>query len=168
MASATFVTSRGTFTAELYEDQAPETVRNFVALARGEREWSDPDAGRRTEALYPGTIFHRVIPNFMIQGGDPQGTGFGGPGYTFEDEFPDDGATFAEPGMLAMANAGPNTNGSQFFLTVAPTPWLQGKHTIFGKVTSGMDIVEDISNVATDARDKPLEPVVIERIDISD
>ena len=166
--SARFVTSEGTFTVRLMPDHAPTTVANFVDLATGTREWKDPrDGQRKSEPLYDGTIFHRVIPDFMIQGGDPQGTGTGGPGYRFEDETPPGGPKFDRPGLLAMANAGPNTNGSQFFVTVAPTPWLTGKHTIFGEVLGdGMAVVEAISMVATGPDDKPLADVVLEKVDI--
>ncbi|MEA2453212.1 MAG: peptidyl-prolyl cis-trans isomerase [Actinomycetota bacterium] len=169
MSTATFHTSAGTFTVRLFPDHAPKTVANFTELAKGEREWKDPrDGNKKTEPLYTGTIFHRVIPEFMIQGGDPQGTGTGGPGYTFEDEVPADGPSFDRPGLLAMANAGPGTNGSQFFVTVVPTPWLTGKHTIFGEVTDGMDVINAISSTKTDAGDRPAEDIVIERIEISD
>ena len=167
--SAKFVTSEGTFTVRLMPDHAPTTVANFVDLATGKREWSDPrDGQRKTDPLYDGTIFHRVIPDFMIQGGDPQGTGTGGPGYRFEDECPPGGPKFDKPGLLAMANAGPNTNGSQFFVTVKPTPWLTGKHTIFGEVTEGMDVVEKISTVRTGAQDRPVQDVVLERVEIEE
>ena len=167
--SARFVTSEGTFTVRLMPDHAPTTVANFVDLATGKREWKDPRDGRRkTEPLYDGTIFHRVIPDFMIQGGDPQGTGTGGPGYRFEDEVPPGGPKFDKPGLLAMANAGPNTNGSQFFVTVKPTPWLNDKHTIFGEVTEGMDVVEKISTVKTGAQDKPVQDVVLEKVEIQE
>jgi peptidyl-prolyl cis-trans isomerase A (cyclophilin A) len=150
-------------------DHAPKTVANFVELAKGEREWKDPrDGQRKKEPLYTGSIFHRVIPDFMIQGGDPEGTGRGGPGYTFEDEVPAGGPSFDKPGLLAMANAGPNTNGSQFFVTTAATPWLTGKHTIFGEVTDGYDVVEQISKAPTGAQDRPSEAITIERIDITD
>jgi peptidyl-prolyl cis-trans isomerase A (cyclophilin A) len=169
MPTATFVTSKGTFKARLMPGHAPATVRNFVDLATGRREWSDPrDRTRKTTPLYDGTIFHRVIPNFMIQGGDPQGTGRGGPGYQFQDECPPDGPAFDRPGLLAMANSGPNTNGSQFFVTVAPTAWLTGKHTIFGEVVEGMDVVEAISTVDRDRQDRPRDDVVIERLEIAE
>jgi peptidyl-prolyl cis-trans isomerase A (cyclophilin A) len=168
VATATFVTSAGTFTVKLYPEHAPKTVKNFVELAKGEREWTDPNDGKKkTEPLYNGTIFHRVIPDFMIQGGDPQGTGRGGPGYTFEDEFSPQAPKLDRPGFLAMANAGPNTNGSQFFVTVAATPWLSGKHTVFGEVTDGYDVVEQISKVQTGLHDRPSEDIVIEKIEIS-
>jgi peptidyl-prolyl cis-trans isomerase A (cyclophilin A) len=169
MTSATFRTNAGSFTVKLMPEHAPKTVANFTELASGEREWRDPRDGQtKTEPLYSGTIFHRVIPDFMIQGGDPQGTGTGGPGYEFEDETPPGGPTFDKPGLLAMANAGPNTNGSQFFVTVAATPWLNGKHTIFGEVTEGMDVVQAISAVDTDASDRPTTDVVVEEVDVTD
>lgn len=169
MTDAAFVTSMGTFTVRLMPDHAPKTVANFVELATGSREWTDPrDGVRRTEPLYDGTIFHRVIEDFMIQGGDPAGTGRGGPGYTFEDETPDDGPRFDKAGLLAMANAGPDTNGSQFFVTVAPTDWLTGKHTIFGEVTRGYEVVEAISKAATGGQDRPSSDVVLERVEITD
>ena len=169
MTTAQFETSMGSFTASLMPDHAPITVANFVDLAQGKREWRDPRDGRRkSDPLYEGTIFHRVIPDFMIQGGDPEGTGMGGPGYRFEDECPPGGPSFDRPGLLAMANSGPNTNGSQFFVTVAATKWLTGKHTIFGEVTMGMDVVEAISRVETGASDRPTQDVVIERITVSD
>ena len=169
MPTATFHTSHGTFSARLFPEQAPKTVENFISLATGSREWRDPrDGSTKTEPLYDATIFHRVIPNFMIQGGDPEGTGRGGPGYKFEDEFPPGAPEFDRPGLLAMANAGPNTNGSQFFVTVAATPWLTGKHTIFGEVTEGMDVVNRISTLETDGSDRPATDVVIERVEISD
>ena len=165
--TATFVTSQGSFEVQLMPDHAPTTVANFVDLATGKREWRDPrDDQRKTEPLYNGTIFHRVIPDFMIQGGDPQGTGMGGPGYRFEDEVPPGSPKFDKPGLLAMANAGPNTNGSQFFVTLAATPWLNGKHTIFGEVTAGMEIVEAIGTVDTDPQDRPLKDVVLKSVEI--
>jgi peptidyl-prolyl cis-trans isomerase A (cyclophilin A) len=169
MTTATIVTTKGAFTVTLMPDHAPKTVQNFVDLSTGGREWTDPTDGEtKREALYPGTIFHRVIDGFMIQGGDPTGTGTGGPGYRFEDECPPDGPTFNQVGRLAMANAGPGTNGSQFFVTVGETPWLNGKHTIFGQVTEGYDVVEAIAKTAIGAQDKPVEDIVIERIDIAD
>ena len=164
---ATFNTSQGSFKARLMPEHAPITVANFVDLASGKREWKDPrDGTRKKDRLYDGTIFHRIIPNFMIQGGDPLGQGTGGPGYRFEDEVPPAGPRFDKPGLLAMANSGPNTNGSQFFITVAETPWLTGKHTIFGEVVEGMDVVSQIAEVPTDSADKPLEAVVLERVHI--
>jgi peptidyl-prolyl cis-trans isomerase A (cyclophilin A) len=168
MTTATFVTSMGTFTARLMPDHAPKTVANFVELATGAKEWTDPRTrDRSTERLYDGTIFHRVIPNFMVQGGDPTATGTGGPGYRFEDEVPSQGPKFDRPGLLAMANAGPNTNGCQFFVTTAATDWLNGKHTIFGEVTEGYDVVEAISNVDTGPQDRPSTDVVLERVEIA-
>src|SRR5712691_930432 len=150
MLLAHFTTSEGNFTIRLFDLEAPKTVANFTGLAEGAKEWTDPRGGRRVKTpYYNGTTFHRVISGFMIQGGDPLGTGTGGPGYTFEDEVPSAGPSFDRPGLLAMANAGPNTNGSQFFVTVAATPWLTGKHTIFGEVTEGYDVVESIAKAKT-------------------
>jgi len=169
MTTATFHTSNGSFTVQLMPQHAPKSVENFVGLAMGSKEWTDPrDRAITSDPLYPGTILHRVINGFMIQGGDPMGTGTGGPGYQFEDECPPDGPTFDKPGLLAMANAGPNTNGSQFFITVAATPWLNGKHTIFGEVTEGYDVVEQISKVSIGAQDRPVVDVSLERIEISE
>ena len=169
MTAAMFVTSMGSFAVSLMPEHAPKTVANFVELAKGTKEWTDPrDRTARIGPLYDGTIFHRVIQDFMIQGGDPTGTGTGGPGYRFEDECPPDGPRFDRPGLLAMANAGPDTNGSQFFVTVTPTEWLTGKHTIFGEVTAGFDIVEAISKSPTGAQDRPDPDVVLERVEISD
>jgi len=162
---AVFETSMGSITCELYPDKAPITVKNFVGLAKGEITWIDPKTKESTnKPLYDGTVFHRVIPDFMIQGGDPLGLGIGGPGYRFEDEF-DPTLNFDETGMLAMANSGPNTNGSQFFITVAPTPWLTGHHTIFGRVIKGQDVADKISVVKA-ASDKPVTPVVLKKITI--
>jgi len=166
--TATLQTNQGDIVLRLYPDYAPKTVRNFVELAQGSREWTDPRTGRASkDRLYDGTIFHRVIPGFMIQGGDPLGTGTGGPGYKFADEFHPD-LTFNRPYLLAMANAGPGTNGSQFFITTVPTPWLTAKHTIFGEVVKGSDVVDKISNVQTDSRDRPATDVVIESVEITD
>ena len=165
--TASFTTSMGTFKVRLMPEHAPTTVSNFVELASGRRQWRDPKTRQdTTQPLYDGTVFHRVIRDFMIQGGDPEGTGRGGPGYDFEDECPPDGPTFDRPGLLAMANAGPNTNGSQFFVTVVPTPWLNGKHTIFGEVIEGMDVVKRISTVATASGDRPREDVVLKHVDV--
>jgi len=162
---AVFETSMGSITCELYPDKAPITVKNFVGLAKGEITWIDPKTKESTnKPLYDGTVFHRVIPDFMIQGGDPLGLGIGGPGYRFEDEF-DPTLNFDETGMLAMANSGPNTNGSQFFITVAPTPWLTGHHTIFGRVIKGQDVADKISVVKA-ASYKPVTPVVLKKITI--
>jgi len=169
MPTATFVTTKGSFIVRLMPEHAPKTVANFVELATGAKEWTDPrDGSRSTDRLYDGTIFHRVIDNFMIQGGDPLGTGTGGPGYKFEDEVPHNGPHFDRPGLLAMANAGPGTNGSQFFVTVTPTDWLTGKHTIFGEITEGYATVEAISKVSTGPQDRPAEAVVLEHVEISD
>ncbi|HEY8030280.1 MAG TPA: peptidylprolyl isomerase [Gaiellaceae bacterium] len=151
MSAATLQTNQGAIAIELFHDDAPKTVDNFVSLAR--------------KGFYDGVIFHRVIPDFMVQGGDPTGTGSGGPGYTFEDEFNEHPVA---RGALAMANAGPNTNGSQFFIVTADAcPWLDGKHTVFGRVTDGMDVVNAISALETDARDRPREDVVIERVELA-
>ena len=165
--TATLRTNQGDIVLRLFPDHAPKTVRNFVDLSQGAREWTDPQTRQPAkDRLYDGTIFHRVIPGFMIQGGDPLGTGTGGPGYQFGDEFHPDLA-FNRPYLLAMANAGPGTNGSQFFITTVPTPWLTGKHTIFGEVVQGADIVDKISNVQTDSRDRPANDVVIESVEIT-
>lgn len=162
--TATLRTNHGPIVVRLFPDHAPKTVRNFVELARGEREWTDPRTGAKSAAhLYDGTVFHRVIANFMIQGGDPLGNGTGGPGYQFADEIHPD-LVFDRPHLLAMANAGPGTNGSQFFITTAPTPWLNGKHTIFGEVLDGGDVVEEIGRVPTDSRDRPTSDVVLESV----
>ena len=159
-------TNLGTITVRLFPDQAPKTVRNFVDLAEGTREWTDPTTRQPSNArLYDGTIFHRVIPDFMIQGGDPLGTGTGGPGYKFADEFHPD-LTFSRPYLLAMANAGPGTNGSQFFITTVPTPHLNGRHTIFGEVIEGTDVVDQISKATTGRNDRPVDDVVIESVEI--
>jgi peptidyl-prolyl cis-trans isomerase A (cyclophilin A) len=142
---AVFTTSRGNITIKLFEKDAPKTVANFVGLATGKQEWIDPRTGQKSKApLYDGTGFHRVIPDFMIQGGDPLGTGTGGPGYKFADEF-QSGRKFDKPGLLAMANSGPNTNGSQFFITEVATPHLNGRHTIFGEVVKGQELVPQIA-----------------------
>jgi len=165
--TATLQTSEGTIVLRLFPDHAPKTVSNFVELAEGSRDWTDPQTGQsgRTK-LYDGTIFHRVIPDFMIQGGDPLGTGTGGPGYKFGDEFHPD-LSFSRPYLLAMANAGPGTNGSQFFITTIPTPWLTRKHTIFGEVIEGSDVVDRISHVKTLAGDRPVTDVVLESVTIT-
>lgn len=163
---AVIYTSMGNIVCRLFPKDAPKAVANFRGLATGTKPWTNPRTGRPTHRpLYTGTIFHRVIPQFMIQGGDPLGNGTGDPGYKFEDEFSPD-HNFDKPGMLAMANSGPDTNGSQFFITVAPTPWLNGKHTIFGEVVSGQDVADRISEVPRDDQDKPLTPVKILRISI--
>ena len=150
MSTAVVTTNKGPIELELYDDDAPKTVANFVKLSR--------------DGFYDGVVFHRVIPDFMIQGGDPTGTGMGGPGYQFEDE---PNGHSVDRGVIAMANSGPNTNGSQFFIVTAEAcPWLDGKHTVFGRVTAGMDVVDAISQVDTDAADRPRDDVVIERIDL--
>lgn len=165
--TATLTTTLGVIKVKLFKETAPKTVENFVGLATGKKEWRDPKTDKmvKGKSLYAGTIFHRVIPEFMIQGGDPLGTGTGGPGYQFEDETkPTD--SFDRPGILAMANAGPNTNGSQFFITVKATPWLNGRHTIFGEVVSGMDVVEKIVSSPRDSSDRPEKEVKIKKIAI--
>ncbi|MEV5600017.1 peptidylprolyl isomerase [Streptomyces sp. NPDC052299] len=166
---ATLKTNKGDIEIRLLPNHAPKTVKNFVELAQGEREWTDPTTGQATRArLYDGTVFHRVISGFMIQGGDPLGNGTGGPGYEFKDEFHPDLA-FNKPYLLAMANAGPGTNGSQFFITVSPTAWLTGKHTIFGEVedAKSRQVVDAIAATATNARtDRPVQDVVIESVAI--
>jgi peptidyl-prolyl cis-trans isomerase A (cyclophilin A) len=164
---ATLETSEGNIVCRLFEKDAPKTVANFVELADGKREWTHPSTRKKSqERLYDGTIFHRVIPDFMIQGGDPQGTGTGGPGYQFEDETKGSPHKLDKAGLLAMANAGPNTNGSQFFITVAPTTWLTGKHTIFGEVVEGQDIVKKISEVPRNRQDRPAKDVVVKSVAI--
>jgi peptidyl-prolyl cis-trans isomerase A (cyclophilin A) len=164
---ATLQTTEGTIVCRLFEKDAPKTVANFVELAEGKRDWTHPVSRKKSkDRLYDGTIFHRVIPDFMIQGGDPGGNGMGGPGYQFEDETKGSAHKFDKKGKLAMANAGPNTNGSQFFITVAPTTWLTGKHTIFGEVVEGQDIADKISNVARGAQDRPKKDVVLQSVTI--
>ena len=169
-AIATIRTNHGDIRVNLFGNHAPLTVENFVGLATGGKEWINPVTGAKsTEPLYNGVIFHRIIKDFMLQGGDPLGQGTGGPGYQFKDEIHPE-LTFAEPYVLAMANAGPGTNGSQFFITTVPTPWLQAKHTIFGEVAddASKKVVDEIEAVPTDRGDKPLEPVVISSIDITE
>lgn len=164
--SAVFETTLGKFTIELFPADAPKTVENFVGLAKGTKEFSDPKTGEKVKRpFYDGLVFHRVIPNFMVQGGDPLGTGTGGPGYQFEDEF-NSPRSFDKVGILAMANAGPGTNGSQFFITTAQTPHLNKHHTIFGEVTQGYDVVEKISKVQRGGNDRPLTPVTITKLTI--
>jgi len=158
-------TSEGKIVCKLFESEAPKTVANFIELAEGKREWTHPvNRQKSKDKLYDGTVFHRVIPDFMIQGGDPAGNGMGGPGYKFEDETKGSAHRFDKKGKLAMANAGPNTNGSQFFVTVAATDWLTGKHTIFGEVVEGQEIADKISKVSRDRSDKPTKPVVLESV----
>ncbi|MCP3142218.1 peptidylprolyl isomerase [Pyxidicoccus xibeiensis] len=165
---ATLKTSEGDIVVRLFSKDAPKTVANFVGLAAGEKEWTDPRAGQKSKKpMYDGTVFHRVIPQFMIQGGDPTGTGMGDPGYRFEDEF-QSGRGFDKVGLLAMANAGPNSNGSQFFITTATPAHLNNRHTIFGEVVKGYDVVEKIGNVPRDSRDRPLTAVVVTRVELSD
>jgi peptidyl-prolyl cis-trans isomerase A (cyclophilin A) len=163
---AVFETSQGNIVIRLLEKEAPKTVANFIGLAEGTKEFKDSKTGQKTKRpYYDGLIFHRVIPNFMIQGGCPLGQGYGGPGYEFADEF-HPSLKHDKPGKLSMANAGPNTNGSQFFLTVAATPWLDGKHSIFGEVVEGQDVANKISALPRDANDRPKTPVVINKLKI--
>ncbi|RKH46655.1 peptidylprolyl isomerase [Corallococcus sp. AB050B] len=166
---ATLKTNQGTIVLKLFSKDAPKTVENFVGLATGEKAWTDPATGKEVKGkpLYNGTVFHRVIPNFMIQGGDPTGTGMGDPGYRFEDEF-QSGRGFDKPGILAMANAGPNSNGSQFFITTSTPTHLTGRHTIFGEVVTGYDVVEKIGLVPRSAQNRPQTPVILEKVTLSD
>jgi peptidyl-prolyl cis-trans isomerase A (cyclophilin A) len=168
MLQAHFTTSQGSFTVRLFEDEVPQTVANFVGLAEGTKEWTDPKTGKTVKRpYYDGLIFHRVIAGFMIQGGDPLGTGTGGPGYKFADEFHPK-LRHTKGGLLSMANAGPNTNGGQFFITLAPTAWLDNRHSIFGEVVDGMPVVEKIGGTATSKPgDRPLKPITIESVTIS-
>jgi peptidyl-prolyl cis-trans isomerase A (cyclophilin A) len=164
---AIFDTSEGQIVCRLFEKDAPKTVANFTDLAEGKREWTHPVTHKKSkDRLYDGTILHRVIPDFMIQGGDPAGNGMGGPGYQFEDETKGSPHKFDKPGKLAMANAGPNTNGSQFFITVAATTWLSGKHTIFGEVVEGQDVVDKITSLPRNRQDRPLNDVVVKSVTI--
>src|ERR1041385_3419476 len=164
---ATIKTSMGDIVVHLFDDKAPKTVANFVDLATGKKEWTDPKTGQKTNRpLYNGTIFHRVIPDFMIQGGDPLGNGTGGPGYRFEDEFNPD-LRHSKSGILSMANAGPNTNGSQFFITQQATPFLDDKHSVFGEVVKGQEVVVAIAGVARDGRDRPNKDVVLREVVIT-
>jgi peptidyl-prolyl cis-trans isomerase A (cyclophilin A) len=163
---ARFATSEGTFTVRLFEKETPKTVANFVGLAQGTKEWTDP--GTRAKAakpFYDGLIFHRVIKDFMIQGGCPMGNGMGGPGFQFEDEFAS-GLRHDKPGVLSMANAGPNTNGSQFFITLVPTPWLDNRHSVFGEIAEGMAVIEAIGKTATGRQDRPVKDIRIESVTI--
>ena len=163
---ARFETTMGTFTVRLFDNEAPNTVANFVGLAEGTKEWTDPATGkRRTEPYYDGVIFHRVIEGFMIQGGDRLGQGTGGPGYKFADEF-QPSLRHSKAGILSMANAGPNTNGSQFFITLGPTPHLDNRHSVFGEVVEGLDVVQKIGSVATGRQDRPVTEVVMNRVAI--
>jgi len=162
---AVFTTTEGKIVVRLFETDAPITVKNFIELAEGQKEWTHPTTRAKSkDKLYDGTIFHRVIPDFMIQGGDPAGNGMGGPGYRFQDETKGSPHKFDKPGKLAMANSGPGTNGCQFFITVAPTAWLTGNHTIFGEVVEGQEIVTKISLVPRGGQDKPKTPVVLESV----
>ena len=164
---AVFNTTEGNITLRLFEAEAPVTVKNFIELAEGKKEWVHPGTRvKSSDKLFDGTIFHRVIPDFMIQGGDPTGTGMGGPGYRFADETKGSPHQFDKPGKLAMANSGPNTNGCQFFITVAPTPWLTGNHTIFGEVVEGQEVAVKISLVPRGSQDKPRTPVVLQSVTI--
>ena len=167
--TATLHTNKGDIEVELYDERAPRTVDNFVGLATGGKTWTDPETGEEVEGepLYDDVAFHRVIEDFMIQGGDPTETGRGGPGYEFDDEFHDE-LRHDDEGILSMANSGPNTNGSQFFITLAAQPHLDDKHAVFGSVTDGMDVVEEIGSVPTGRQDDPREDVVIERVDVQD
>jgi len=163
---AVFETSQGNIVVRLLEMEAPKTVANFVGLAEGTKEFTDESTGKKQKKnYYDGLVFHRVIPNFMIQGGCPQGTGRGGPGYKFADEF-NSSLKHSKAGKLSMANAGPGTNGSQFFITVAATPWLDNKHTIFGEVVEGQDVADKISNLPRDSNDRPKTPVVMQKVRI--
>ena len=163
---AQFVTSEGTFVVHLFDQEAPKTVENFVGLAEGTRRWTDPRTNQSvTTPYYDGVIVHRVIDGFMIQSGDPLGEGVGGPGYSFADEFHPT-LRHDKPGMLSMANRGPNTNGGQFFITLAPTPHLDDRHSVFGEVVSGMDVVRTIGSTPTNERDRPLKDVVIQTVTI--
>ncbi len=165
MLLAHFTTSEGPFTIQLFDEDAPNTVANFTGLAEGTREWTDPRTHKKVTApYYNGTVFHRVIDGFMIQGGDPLGQGTGGPGYTFADEF-HPSRRHDKAGILSMANRGPNTNGGQFFITLAATPWLDGKHSVFGEVTEGLDVVKKIGSTPTSKPgDRPLTPITIESV----
>jgi len=167
MLFAHFTTSEGDFTARLFDAETPNTVANFSGLAEGTKEWTDPRNGKKVKQPYfDGTIFHRIIADFMIQGGDPLGQGTGGPGYNFADEFHPK-LRHSKPGLLSMANRGPNTNGGQFFITLVPTPWLDDKHSVFGEVTDGMDVVTKIGKTATSKPgDRPLKPITIESVTI--
>jgi peptidyl-prolyl cis-trans isomerase A (cyclophilin A) len=167
MLYAHFTTSEGNFTARLFDAETPNTVANFTGLADGSKEWTDPRSGQRVkQPYYNGTVFHRVIADFMIQGGDPLGQGTGGPGYNFGDEFRPT-LRHSKAGILSMANRGPNTNGGQFFITLVPTPWLDDKHSIFGEIVEGMDVVEKIGKTPTSKPgDRPLKPITIQSVTI--
>jgi len=163
---ADFTTSEGNFSIRLHDKEAPNTVENFVGLAEGTKEWTDPRTNERVrQPYYDGIIFHRVIDGFMIQGGDPLGRGVGGPGYEFADEF-HPALRHTKAGTLSMANRGPNTNGGQFFITLGPTPHLDNRHSVFGEVVDGMDVVRKIGNTRTGAQDRPVKDVVIQSVKI--
>ena len=163
---ADFTTSEGNFTVRLHDNETPKTVENFVGLAEGTKEWTDPRTNRKvTQPYYDGVIFHRVIDGFMIQSGDPLGQGIGGPGYTFADEF-HPSLRHSKAGILSMANRGPNTNGGQFFITLGPTPHLDDRHTVFGEVSDGMDVVKKIGSTRTGDRDRPIKDIVIQSVKI--
>ncbi|GAA0647130.1 peptidylprolyl isomerase [Salarchaeum japonicum] len=166
---ATLHTSEGDIDVELYDEKVPTTVENFVGLATGEKAWTDPETNEKVEGepYYEDVPVHRVIDDFMVQTGDRTGTGRGGPGYEFDDEFHED-LNHDDAGILSMANSGPNTNGSQFFITLAPQPHLDGRHAVFGKVTDGMDVVEDIGSTPTDRNDEPMKDIVLESVEIHD
>ena len=167
MLHAHITTTEGAFTIRLFDQEAPNTVANFVGLAEGTKEFTDPKTGKKTtRRFYDGLVFHRIIKDFMIQGGDPLGTGTGGPGYKFGDEFHPT-LRHSKAGVLSMANAGPGTNGSQFFITLAPTPWLDNRHSVFGEVVEGMDVIEKIGGTPTSKPgDRPLTPIAIESVEI--
>ena len=165
MMHAHFTTSAGSFTVKLFDAEVPNTVKNFAGLAEGTQEFVDPKTGQKTtQPFYDGLVFHRVIDSFMIQGGCPLGTGTGGPGYKFADEF-HPSLRHTKPGILSMANSGPNTNGSQFFITLVPTAWLDNKHSVFGEVVEGMDVIEKIGSTPTRS-DRPVTPITIESVKI--
>jgi peptidyl-prolyl cis-trans isomerase A (cyclophilin A) len=164
--NAEFVTSEGNFTVRLFDTEAPGTVANFVGLAEGTKEWTDPRSNQKVkQPYYDGTIFHRVIDGFMIQGGDPLGQGIGGPGYNFADEF-HPSLRHSKAGILSMANRGPNTNGGQFFITLGPTPHLDNRHTVFGEVVSGMDVVRRIGSTPTGRQDRPVKDIMMQTVKI--
>ena len=167
MLNAHFTTSEGSFTVRLFDEEAPATVANFVGLAKGTKEWTDPKSGQKVKRpYYDGLLFHRVIEGFMIQGGDPLGTGAGGPGYKFADEF-NPKLRHGKAGILSMANAGPNTNGGQFFITLAATPWLDNKHSVFGEVVEGMEVVKQIGSRPTSKPgDRPVKPITVQAVKI--
>jgi peptidyl-prolyl cis-trans isomerase A (cyclophilin A) len=167
MLQAHFTTTEGSFTVRLFEEEVPNTVANFAGLAEGTKEWTDPKSGQKVKRpFFDGLIFHRVIASFMIQGGDPLGTGMGGPGFKFDDEFHPK-LRHSKAGILSMANSGRNTNGSQFFITLAATPWLDNKHSVFGEVVEGMDVIEKIGSTKTASGDRPVKPIAIQSVKIT-